>query len=213
MEEKKSYYAIIPANVRYDETLPPNAKLLYGEITALCNAEGYCWASNKYFADLYGVSISSIKRWVKSLVDKKYITSRLIYKEGGGEIETRWLQICAEGSVKNEPTPSVKNELDNNTSINTTSNITNEYIETPKKRKPFIPPTLEEVQAHCNERHNNVDAQKFYDYYTSAEWYDGKGNKVKNWKQKVITWECKEKKSNGSGNMFIDMLRERGHTV
>ena len=193
-EEKKSYYAVIPANVRYDESLPPNAKLLYGEITALCNAEGYCWASNKYFADLYGVSISSIKRWIKALIDKGYITSRLIYKEGSSEIETRWVQICTEGGIKNEPTPSIKNEPDNNTSFNTTFNTTNEYREKSGKptRTRFIPPTLEEVQAYCKERNNNVDAQKFFEYYNSADWHDGKGNKVKSWKQKVITWERSE---------------------
>ena len=121
-DSKKSYYAVIPANVRYDESIPPNAKLLYGEITALCNAEGYCWASNKYFAELYGVSISSIKRWIKLLIDRGYITSRLIYKEGSKEIDTRWVQICTEGSIKNEPTSGIKNEPDNNTSINNTIN-------------------------------------------------------------------------------------------
>ena len=197
-EEKKSYYAIIPANVRYDESLPPNAKLLYGEITALCNAEGYCWASNKYFADLYGVSISSIKRWIKALIDKGYITSHLIYKQGSSEIETRWVQICTEGGIKNDTTSGVKNEPDNNTSLNNTFNITNEYKNKSDKptRKRFTPPTLEEVQAYCNERNNNVDAQKFYDYFSSADWHDSKGQKVRSWKQKVITWERNEQSTN-----------------
>ena len=64
---KPSYYAVIPAHVRYDETLPPNAKLLYGEITALCNMEGFCWASNRYFAELYGVKIRAVQNWIDAL--------------------------------------------------------------------------------------------------------------------------------------------------
>lgn len=71
------YFAIIPGNIRYDKTLCPNAKLLYGEITSLCNKEGYCWASNNYFAKLYNVSERSIKYWVKQLVDKKYVYSKI----------------------------------------------------------------------------------------------------------------------------------------
>ena len=87
MEEiKQSYYAIIPANVRYDKDISPNAKLLYGEITALCNQKGFCWASNQYFSLLYGVSDRTIRTLIKQLQDKKYIkveikenTKRLIY--------------------------------------------------------------------------------------------------------------------------------------
>lgn len=66
------------------------------------------------------------------------------------------------------------------------------------KRKKFVPPTLEEVQAYCNERNNNVDAKKFYEYFKEADWHDSKGNKVKNWKQKVITWEGYGNKDQGS---------------
>jgi hypothetical protein len=72
-EPKKSYYAIIPADVRYDKTLKPNAKLLYGEITALCNERGYCWASNKYFSGLYQVEMPTISRWISQLANRGYI--------------------------------------------------------------------------------------------------------------------------------------------
>ena len=67
-----------------------------------------------------------------------------------------------------------------------------------KKTKRFVPPTLEEVQAYCLERKNNVDAKQFYDYFTVAEWYDSKGQKVKSWKQKIITWEKNSYKDNQS---------------
>jgi predicted phage replisome organizer len=56
------------------------------------------------------------------------------------------------------------------------------------KRKRFVPPTLEEVQAYCYERNNGVDAERFIDYYTSNGWQVGK-NKMKDWKAAVRTWE------------------------
>ena len=93
LENKKNYYAIIPANVRYDQNLCANSKLLYGEITALCNEKGYCWASNQYFADLYGVSKITVSRWISSLEEYKYITIKLNYKENSNEIESRYIYI------------------------------------------------------------------------------------------------------------------------
>jgi hypothetical protein len=71
-----------------------------------------------------------------------------------------------------------------------------------KKNSHFVPPTLEEVQAYCKERNNHVDPQKFFDYFNTPDtngrtWIDSKGNKVKNWKQKIITWE----KFNGSDSV------------
>lgn len=59
----------------------------------------------------------------------------------------------------------------------------------------FIPPTLEEIKQYCEERNNNVDYQKFYDYYSVSKWKDKDGKQVKNWKQKIITWEGRNKKS------------------
>lgn len=124
MNEKPGYYAIISADVRYHEKLSDGAKLLYGEITALSNKNGYCWASNDYFSRLYSVSISTIKRRLQALEKLGFIKRIVKYKEGTTEVEKRFISITPE--VKNDPRwgqncagGGVKNEPDNNTSINT----------------------------------------------------------------------------------------------
>ena len=62
--------------------------------------------------------------------------------------------------------------------------------ETPKRSR-FVPPTLEDVKAYCSERGNNVDAERFINYYTAVGWQVGK-NKMKDWKAAVRTWEKRE---------------------
>ena len=101
VEEKPNYYAVIPAKVRYDPDLKDKAKLLYGEIAALADKNGYCTANNKYFAKLYEIDVSTVSRLIKNLADKNYIKTELIYKEGTKEIEKRYMQICLEGIGKN----------------------------------------------------------------------------------------------------------------
>ena len=131
----KSYFAIIPASVRYDRRLTPNAKLLYGEITALCNEKGYCWAHNSYFAELYEVSTRSISKWINQLIEYGYIFSEITYKDGKKEIEARKLKIInVETSIppmeqnfhtpieQKFHTPMEQNFADNNTYNNNTYN-------------------------------------------------------------------------------------------
>lgn len=57
-----------------------------------------------------------------------------------------------------------------------------------KKPKRFIPPTLEEIDTFIKTNNLNVNAKYFLDYFTDGNWVDSKGNKVKNWKQKLRTW-------------------------
>lgn len=93
-ENKKSYYAIIPANVRYDKSICANAKLLYGEITALTNEKGYCWASNSYFAKLYSVKEETISRWISQLLKHNYVSVQ--YERRGCEITNRMIIISSD---------------------------------------------------------------------------------------------------------------------
>ena len=138
-EIKKSYYAIIPANVRYDENLTPNAKLLFGEVTALCNEKGYCWAGNSYFANLYGVSNVSISKWINQLVKQGYLTSEMQYKDGSKEILHRYLRIVNDpikekfNTSQTKVNDPIKDKFKDNNTINNTINNTYNTKQTSNK--------------------------------------------------------------------------------
>lgn len=75
MATETGYYVIIPSRVRYDKYLSMSSKMLYGEILALSEKTGYCFATNGYFADLYGVTTVTVSSWVGELINRNYIYS------------------------------------------------------------------------------------------------------------------------------------------
>ena len=110
-EEKPNYYAIIPANIRYDDRICANAKLLYGEITALCNDKGFCWAGNEYFASLYKTTKETISRWIRQLKEREYIKVQIFYKKDSKEIDKRIIAISNQYPIdENVNTPCQKNQ-------------------------------------------------------------------------------------------------------
>jgi hypothetical protein len=104
-KERPAYYAVLSAEVRYDKRLCANAKLLYAEITALCNKRGYCWSSNGYFAGLYGVSCSAVSGWVKALERAGYIECALTYVPGTREIRERRIRLVHAAGDETAPAP------------------------------------------------------------------------------------------------------------
>ena len=94
-----SYYAVIPASVRYCPGLASSAKLLYGEITALCSVEGYCWASNAHFAGLYGVKVRVVQTWVAALAKHGFVRVEL-----GADRNTRRIFLTEVCKIPHAPT-------------------------------------------------------------------------------------------------------------
>lgn len=139
MEERPGYYAIIPANVRYDKRLKPIERLLYGEITALSNKEGFCFATNGYFAGLYECTKISISNYVRHLEECGYIKTE--YDDGNNRkiFITEGIK-SSEGGIKNSFNTLLKENLrpiknsfnNNNTSNNTTNNYEKKESETEK---------------------------------------------------------------------------------
>lgn len=131
-------FIMIPAKIAHDKDLPPNTKLLYGDIAALCKKNGYCWATNGYFAKLYNTTDRNIRRWLNSLEEAGYIVVSqgrsfdekkqqrhiqiLCASDGREDKNVRPDKNVLEGEDKNvRPTPD-KNVRHNNTRYNYTSN-------------------------------------------------------------------------------------------
>lgn len=185
-----SYYVIIPASIRYDPRVPASAKLLYGEVTALSQEKGVCWASNRYFTKIYGVSARTLQTWIKSLVDNGYIQVAITEKGRKMWITSAVAEVASgEDTAQNSaggadnfaPQAQInagsceKNCAHNNTRYNTRSN------NIPK-------PTFEEVVEYCKQRNNMVDPQRFWDHYESIGWHIGK-SPMKDWQAAVRVWE------------------------
>jgi CTP-dependent riboflavin kinase len=117
-----AYYAIIPANVRYDNRLTPNAKLLFGEITSLTNKHGFCYSSNRYFQSLYNVSKQTVNNWLQQLEKYGYIKRHLYREKGSKEILNRYITIFDKPIQINLNRPIQEILKENNTSINNKSN-------------------------------------------------------------------------------------------
>ena len=185
--KQPNYYAIISAEVRYDRNLTAHAKLLYAEITALLNMNGECFATNKYFSELYGKSVVTISKWIKELIENGYVTTTYKYKEGTKEIDRRYIRII-KGGIKENLKGGIKEKFkDNNTKVNNNITYSN-------NKGRFKKPTVNEIAEYCIERKNNIDAETFFDFYESKNWFIGK-SKMKSWKACVRTWEKRQNKN------------------
>jgi len=106
MAEKPNFYAILPANVRYDERLRPNAKLLYAEITALCSKSGFCTAQNDYFSTLYKITKKTVSELIGQLVARGYLKLEVL-RDTKGQVSGRriWLPDAPEEGESLYPAP------------------------------------------------------------------------------------------------------------
>lgn len=199
---KKSYYAVIPASVRYDERIPASAKLLYGEITALCNERGYCWATNQYFADLYGVHKNTASGWISTLAEHGYIKVISEHLESGTFERRLYLTDEFPTPTEIEVPPSTKTltppqqidvpplnkKVDHNTTFNTTDEL-NTVDDDGKWKKLDVEVKKPYTEWSIHEFHAIVHSyKKFYDdKHILKPFYD-------NWKQpngrKKMKFQC-----------------------
>ena len=140
------FWAVIPAQVRYAEKIPSGAKLLYAEISSLTDRLGYCFATNKYFAELYGVGIRTVQRWLDALKAAGVI--RITDGEGGSDQRKIYAGInplSAEPATEMSP-PHDKNVMGPMTEMSrphdktVADNIDNKKSNKKEEQKPPVSP-------------------------------------------------------------------------
>lgn len=147
---RPSYYAIIPAEVRYSN-INPSAKLLFGEITALCNQKGYCWATNSYFSELYGVTKNTISAWINELKRNGFVSVEVIRNDKRQVIKRKI------GIIENRDTPITIYDEGNTKEYNTKK-------ETILVRVDMFRNNV--IIENNNIKLNESDVESFIDYWT-----------------------------------------------
>ena len=175
--QKPGYWAVLPAAVRYDPQLPPSAKILYAEISALTDQRGFCFASNAYFQSLFGMTDRTVQRILKTLQEHGYI--RIENGSGGAGRRKIYAGInpLAEtaDSTEQEPRQKCRGNPDKNVGdISIVNNI-----------PPTSPPGGERAKSKTVKREPSWKPERFagfWNYYPKSA-HKSKQAAIKAWDQ------------------------------
>ena len=158
---------------------------------------GQLLTSIRKLADRWKWHRNTVKRFLKLLEKDNMIELNVstkctiinivnydIYQHSDEESVPHTVPPSVPPSVPQGVPSGVTNNNDNNENKYKRKDISKDI----SQRKNFIPPTVEEVKAYCDERNNGIDAECFVDFYQSKNWMVGK-NKMKDWKAAIRTWE------------------------
>ena len=219
MAERRMFAkAIIDSDAFID--MPISARLLYYDLAMRADDDGFVNSPKKImrmigatnddmnillmrrFVIAFESGVVVIKHWrIHNYIQKDR------YKPTKYEEERAKLTVKENGAYTLD-TPCIQSVSTSDTQVR----IGKDRLGKSKSRvNKFTPPTLEQIKAYAKENGLNVDCEKFYTYFTTPDdagrtWIDSKGNPVKNWKQKLITWAGRDR--TGSRNT----TKQNAHT-
>lgn len=196
---KPENYITVQGWMITDLSLKGNELLIYAIIYGFSQTDNQVFSGSlQYLADWTSTTKQTAITCLKSLIEKGHIVKDVKIVNGVKfcEYHSKNLNRVVknfEQGCSNNFNEGIQNSLPNNDRDINKNDI-------PIRNNRFKKPTLEEVEAYCRERQNNVNAKAFYDYYEAGQWKDAKGKPVRNWKQKVITWERSSKGGTNRSN-------------
>lgn len=194
-------YLVIQGFMVNELNLKGNELLIYAIIYGFSQEQGQVYNGNlQYLADWTNSTKRGVMKNLASLIEKGYIIKNEKNINGVKFCEYYVSQSSLVvnkvhwGGEQSSPNNIIYNIKENN-------NISNDILlkeseqKTPKTRKKteFIPPSFAEVQNYVNEKGYGIDVDYFYQYYSAGHWTDAEGKQVKNWKQRIVTWEKRRK--------------------
>lgn len=200
--EREFRGVFIDKSIWFDTRLNALEKVILVEIDSLDKEETGCYAGNDYIAQFCQCSESKVSKSISKLIELGYIYvesfngRKRILRSRLSENTRLPSKKCQAEKQKKQGTIIYNNKEKETYNLNNKSNNKVDYSVAKRKytKKPFVPPTLQEVEEYCRERNSCVDPKRFYDYFSTPDdegrtWIDSKGNPVRNWKQKIIVWE------------------------
>lgn len=228
LKEKGSTFSVIPAAVRYDNKLTDKAKILYGTITAYCDKKGYCWATNKDFAEQYKCTTKQIIRLIKSLENSKHLkiertsNNRKIYINNldkrkktsaysdknvtrGGHFCNFWMDIF-------DTHNNIKNNINNNNGFATVKTVCSfdEKIKIYDITEKIIDLYFDIYEEYNFNRHPALTAEnklkvqtKLSAFIDEYDWGNGFDSDLELWENMIIAF-FNNVKSDGNINLFSE---------
>ena len=170
----------IPIEIWQNRSLSWNEKILLMEIDSFTAKDRECYISNEYIAELLGVSVSWASKCLSHLLELGFV--RVVKFDGRKRYVESTIQFKADLNESSMQDGTKVQHTDNNEYININNTLSN------KGRTKFQKPSIEEIRSYCQERGNQVDPEKFFNFYESKGWLIGK-SPMKDWKAAVRTWE------------------------
>jgi hypothetical protein len=141
------------------------------------------------------VSASEAKRRLSEvgLIDKNWQIAAWDKRQYVSDVSTQRVRKCRKNKETGNVSETPGNRFGNgpDTDTDTDKKIgTKKGTQSPSR---FAPPTLEEIREYCTERGNQVDPEKFHDFYAANGWVQGRGKPIRDWRAAVRTWERGEK--------------------
>lgn len=180
----------------------PLRKLVLLKLADNASDHGECWPSHGHIATQCEMSKTSVRNHIRDLV-KAGLVKKIERRKSANESASNLYVLTLEGiagddtGVCQEMTGGIAGDDTGVCQEMTPEPVTLEpvieSIKSKQKKKAakrkFETPVLVDVEVYASSRGRSDLAKKFFDYYDAGDWMDAKGNQVKNWKQKFITWE------------------------